>query len=82
MSSDSEDMEKSVVIEGSALAEGLAKSLEAESLTPHARFLMWIGVFVRLRVVCELQLGPVNCDLVLETVEAAHRLERAKALNS
>lgn len=81
MSSDSYEMDKSAILEGSILADGLVRCLEDRDLSSRDRFLMWIGVFARLRVICDQQLGHAICDDVLVTAAAAHRQERARVLS-
>jgi hypothetical protein len=78
MSSDSEEKKRSVVIEGTVLADSLVRSLEQRTMSPRDRSLVWIGVFVRLRVICDQQLGDLASAQILETVEAAYRLQRKR----
>jgi hypothetical protein len=81
MSSDPEDVERSAIIEGSVLADALVRCLEDTELSSHDRVLLWIGVFARLRIICDQQLGHASCDDVLKTAATAHHQQRAQALS-
>jgi hypothetical protein len=68
----------SAVIKGSALAERLGNNLAHGTLSASEQVLTWIGVFSRLRAICDQQLGRVQAADVFAAIEAAVRQERGK----